>query len=142
MVCATFAKPLVRTTGQCGGIPKVQGLMNYGQIVPQNASSQSKMSQSHIRNDFTHFEYGFGIFVIGVKRFEALSVHSPLILALWGTPAVTLGNRRAGETYYSQTVKPQKCSDFIDWPMVLPVSICKFDANNTPDAFKHVPDFF
>lgn len=94
-----MCKAACANNGSLWVYPKVQGLMNYGQIVPPNASSQSKMSQSHIRNDFTHFEYGFGIFVIGVKRFEALSVHSPLILALWGTPAVTLGNRRAGETY-------------------------------------------
>jgi len=26
--------------------------------------------------------------------------------------------------------------------MILPISTCKFDAKNTPDAFKHVPGLF
>jgi len=26
--------------------------------------------------------------------------------------------------------------------MILPISICNFDAKNTPDAFKHVPGLF
>ena len=39
-------------------------------------------------------------------------------------------------------VKIPKCSDLVGYSMVLPISICKFDAANTPDAFKHVPDLF
>jgi len=42
----------------------------------------------------------------------------------------------------SQNCKIPKCSDLIDFQMILPISICKFDAKNTPDAFKHVPDLF
>ena len=32
--------------------------------------------------------------------------------------------------------------DLIDCPMVLPISTSEFDAKNTPDPFKHVPDLF
>ena len=42
----------------------------------------------------------------------------------------------------SQNCKIPKCSDFIDFLMILPISICKFDAKDTPDAFKHVPGLF
>ena len=31
------------------------------------------------------------------------------------------------------------CLDLVDGPMVLPNFTYKFDANNTPDAFKHIP---
>jgi len=39
----------------------------------------------------------------------------------------------------SRNCKIPKCSDLIDFLMILPISICKFDAKHTPDAFKHVP---
>ena len=39
-------------------------------------------------------------------------------------------------------LKIPKCLDFVDYPLVLTISICKFDAKTTPDAFKHVPDPF
>jgi len=42
----------------------------------------------------------------------------------------------------SQNCKIPKCSDLIDFHMILPISICKFDAKHIPDAFKHVPDLF
>jgi len=42
----------------------------------------------------------------------------------------------------SQNCKIPKCSDLIDFPMILLISIYKFDAKNTPDAFEHVPDLF
>ena len=31
---------------------------------------------------------------------------------------------------------------YYTFAMVLSISICKFDAENTPDAFEHVPDLF
>jgi len=31
---------------------------------------------------------------------------------------------------------------FIDCDMVSPISTCKFDAKNSPDAFKYVPELF
>jgi len=49
--------------------------------------------------------------------------------------------RRAGKST-PKIVKSPKCSDLIEFPMILPISICKFDATNTPDAFKHVPGLF
>jgi len=49
--------------------------------------------------------------------------------------------RRAGKRI-PKIVKSQKCSELIDFLMILPIPICKFDAKNTPDAFKHVPDLF
>ena len=39
-------------------------------------------------------------------------------------------------------VKIPQCSDFIDYKMVLRISMCTFDATNSPDAFKQVPDLF
>ena len=39
-----------------------------------------------------------------------------------------------------QIVKIRKCLDLIDCAMVSPIST--FDAKNTSDAFKHVPDLF
>ena len=42
----------------------------------------------------------------------------------------------------SQNCKIPKCSDLHDILMILPISICNFDAKTTPDAFKHVPDLF
>jgi len=42
----------------------------------------------------------------------------------------------------SQSCKIPKCSDLIDFLMILPISICKFDAKHIPDAFKHVPGLF
>ena len=42
----------------------------------------------------------------------------------------------------SQNCKIPKCSDLIDFPMILPISICNFDAKHVPDAFKHVPGLF
>jgi len=42
----------------------------------------------------------------------------------------------------SQNCLIPKCSDLIDFPMVLPIFICKFDTKDIPDAFKHVPDLF
>ena len=36
----------------------------------------------------------------------------------------------------------QKCLDSIDCTMVLTIPTYKFDSQNTPDAFKHVPDLF
>jgi len=42
----------------------------------------------------------------------------------------------------SRNCKIPKCLDLIDFQMILPIVICKFDAKNTPDAFKHVPDLF
>jgi len=42
----------------------------------------------------------------------------------------------------TQLCKIPKCSDLIDFLMILPISICKFDAKHTPDAFKHIPDPF
>jgi len=42
----------------------------------------------------------------------------------------------------SPNCKILKCSDLIHFPMVLRISICKLDAKNIPDAFKHVPDLF
>ena len=38
--------------------------------------------------------------------------------------------------------KIPKCLDLIDCTMVLPISKCKFDAKQIPDAFQHVPDLF
>jgi len=38
--------------------------------------------------------------------------------------------------------KRPNCLDIIDGATVLHTSICKFNAKNTPDAFKHVPDLF
>jgi len=35
-----------------------------------------------------------------------------------------------------------KCLDLLDCTMVLLISTYKFDAQNIPDALKHVPDFF
>jgi len=32
--------------------------------------------------------------------------------------------------------------DLSDCAMVLTISTCKLDANNTPDALKHIPDLF
>jgi len=40
----------------------------------------------------------------------------------------------------SQNYKIPECSDLIGFHMVLAISICKFDAKNTSDAFKHVSD--
>ena len=37
-------------------------------------------------------------------------------------------------------MKLPTCLDLIDYTMVLTISICKFDAENTPNAFKHAPD--
>jgi len=42
----------------------------------------------------------------------------------------------------SKNCKIPKCSDPIDFPMILPISICKFDAKHFPDVFKHVPGLF
>ena len=47
-----------------------------------------------------------------------------------------------GSQKNSQNCKIPKCSDLIDFQMILPISICKFDAKNIPDAFKHVPDLY
>ena len=41
-----------------------------------------------------------------------------------------------------QMLKIIKCLDSIDCTMILTISTCKFDAQNTPDAFKHIPDLF
>jgi len=38
--------------------------------------------------------------------------------------------------------KRQKCLNSIDFTIVFNMSTCKFDAKNTPDAFKHVPGLF
>jgi len=37
----------------------------------------------------------------------------------------------------SQNCKIQKCSDLIHCPMVLPISICKFDVKNTPQMYSN-----
>ena len=39
-------------------------------------------------------------------------------------------------------VKILKCLGLIDSAMVITISICKFDANNIPDVFKHITDLF
>jgi len=49
--------------------------------------------------------------------------------------------RRAGKRT-PKIVKSQNVQILFDFPMILPISICKFDAKNTPDAFKHAPDLF
>ena len=41
-----------------------------------------------------------------------------------------------------EIIKIPKCSDFVCYNTVLLMSIFKFDAKNTPYAFKHVPDLF
>ena len=50
-------------------------------------------------------------------------------------------HRRAGKRT-PQNVEIPECFDLIECPMVLHISTSKFDARNTPDAFKHVPDLF
>ena len=42
----------------------------------------------------------------------------------------------------SKKCKIPKCCETIDFPMILRISICNFDAKTTPDAFKYVPDLF
>ena len=41
-----------------------------------------------------------------------------------------------------QSVAIQKCWDLTDYTMALPISTCKLDVKNTPDASKRVPDLF
>ena len=41
-----------------------------------------------------------------------------------------------------KVMKIYKCCVLIDCTMVLPISKCEFDAENTPDALKHIPDLF
>ena len=42
----------------------------------------------------------------------------------------------------SPNCKKNKMLGSYRFPMFLSISTCKFDAKNTPDAFKHVPDLF
>jgi len=41
---------------------------------------------------------------------------------------------------FLDVLKIPRCLDLNDSIMVLPMSICKFDAKNIPNAFEHVPD--
>jgi len=42
----------------------------------------------------------------------------------------------------TEIVTIPECSDLIDYNWFTNISICKFDAQNTPDEFKHMPDLF
>ena len=72
---------------------------------------------------------------------EKLDIFQAFHCSFWVCFSKIYVPQKAGKKN-TQNCKIPKCSDLVDFRMMLPISICEFDAEHILDAFKHVPSLF